>query len=346
MKSKLQFVLEISLFVILMFIVIVSTALGSVVNRVTSASFGSQIGSVTYGAVSSATYTISINLNGLPSSSSSTVDLAGTALPAGATGAFTSGSLTVSGGNTVALPGGVTSGTITLTITNLVTTPVGTTTGITLLFSNLSNATTTISGTYTVSAALPVELTSFTATETSALSTLHWQTATEVNNYGFDIEKAVFSKRSSDISWKKVGFVEGVGNSNSPKEYSFTDKNISSGKYSYRLKQIDRDGKFIYSSEVEVTVAVPKLFALAQNYPNPFNPTTTISYQLPANSFTTLKVYDALGKEVATLVNEMKEAGSYDVQLSTNNYQLSSGVYFYKMTTGKFSAVKKLILLK
>ncbi|MEW5798840.1 MAG: T9SS type A sorting domain-containing protein, partial [Bacteroidota bacterium] len=143
----------------------------------------------------------------------------------------------------------------------------------------------------------------------------------------------------------KAGFVEGNGTTNAPKEYSFTDSKLNAGKYSYRLKQIDRDGKFEYSQSVEVTIAnVPKEFALEQNYPNPFNPSTMINYQLPMTNHVTLKVYDAIGREVATLVNEVKEAGSYTVQF--DGTKLSSGIYFARLQSGEKSQVKKLMLMK
>jgi hypothetical protein len=144
--------------------------------------------------------------------------------------------------------------------------------------------------------------------------------------------------------WSKIGFVEGNGTTNAPKSYFFTDKSAS-GKTSYRLKQIDRDGKFEYSQTVEVTVlSAPKEFALEQNYPNPFNPTTSINYQLSANSFTTLKIYDAIGREVATLVNEVKEAGYYSAQF--DGAKLSSGTYYYRLNAGGFTNVKRLTLIK
>ena len=186
---------------------------------------------------------------------------------------------------------------------------------------------------------LPVELVSFTASANRMNADLNWSTATEVNNFGFDVE------RKTSNNWNKVGFVEGNGTTNSSKNYSYADNNLTSGKYSYRLKQIDRDGKFEYSQSVEVTIGqVPKEFALLQNYPNPFNPSTMISYQLPANSHISLKVYDMLGNEVATLVNQTKEAGSYTAEFDGS--QLSSGVYFYTINAGSFSATKKLTLLK
>ena len=187
--------------------------------------------------------------------------------------------------------------------------------------------------------ALPVEISSFTSNVISGNVLLQWNTATEVNNYGFEVEK-----QSSINNWSKIGFVEGNGTTNAPKSYSFTDKAVA-GKTSYRLKQIDRDGKFEYSQTIEVTAAnTPKEFALAQNYPNPFNPTTVISYQLPVSGNVSLKIFDILGKEVAVLVNEVKEAGSYSAQF--DGTKLSSGLYFYKLTTNQFSSIRKMLLLK
>ncbi len=187
--------------------------------------------------------------------------------------------------------------------------------------------------------ALPVELISFTASVNNSIANLRWSTATEVNNFGFEIQ------RSAENNWVKAGFVEGNGTTNKSQNYSFTDNSLTSGKYSYRLKQIDRDGKFSYSQSVEVTIGQSvKEFALAQNYPNPFNPSTTINYQLPAASSVTLTVYDAIGKEVTTLVNEVKEAGSYSVQFNASH--LSNGIYFYMIKAGNFTSTKKLALLK
>ncbi len=192
---------------------------------------------------------------------------------------------------------------------------------------------------------LPVELVSFAALSNQHIVELKWKTATEVNNYGFEIEKKRIKDELGSMKWEKIGFVEGSGTTNSPKEYSYSDKNVSSGKYSYRLMQIDRDGKFKYSQEVEVTIgSTPKEFALAQNYPNPFNPSTVISYQLPANSHVTLKVYDAIGREVATLVNEVKEAGSYSSRF--DGAKLSSGIYFVRLQSGEKIQLEKMILLK
>jgi Secretion system C-terminal sorting domain len=143
---------------------------------------------------------------------------------------------------------------------------------------------------------------------------------------------------------EKIGFVKGNGNSNSPKNYSYTDEGVTSGKYNYRLKQIDNDGQFEYSKVVEVSIKVPEKFALEQNYPNPFNPGTKINFVIPKSSFVNLKVYDVLGNEVATLVEEEKQAGSYEVNFDAS--QLSSGVYFCKLTAGDFIETKKMLLMK
>ena len=201
-------------------------------------------------------------------------------------------------------------------------------------------------------APLPVELTSFTATSTNSLTwgsevVLNWQTATEVNNYGFEVERARLRPKERDYaeaSWETLGFVNGNGNSNSPKSYSFTDNSAISGKYSYRLKQIDVDGKFEYSDVAEVTIGAPGKFELLQNYPNPFNPTTQISFALPLAAKVNLSVFNMLGQKVEELANHTFEAGVHAVQFNAASY--SSGIYFYKLTTGNFLQIKKMMLLK
>lgn len=194
---------------------------------------------------------------------------------------------------------------------------------------------------------VPVELVSFGAVEEKDGIMLNWVTATETNDKGFEVEKQIAGGiglgESRDI-WKKIGFVEGNGTSTIGYSYSFTDKNVVHGKYKYRLKQIDFDGSYKYSKEVEVSVNASLEFSLEQNYPNPFNPVTIINYQLPINNFVSLKVYDTLGEEVTILVNEKKPAGSYEVKFDGSN--LPSGVYIYRLTAGNYSASKKLILLK
>jgi len=201
---------------------------------------------------------------------------------------------------------------------------------------------------------LPVELTSFTANVNQNIVELNWQTATEVNNYGFEIERTAGSPQSSvgsqsQNTWEKIGFIQGHGNSNSQKNYSFIDENPSDGIVTYRLKQIDNDGKFTYSAEINVKVEnIPTEFALFQNYPNPFNPETVISWQCAVGSHVTLKVFDVLGNEVITLVNEEKAAGRYEVIFSAKSGggNLSSGVYLYRLSVHSFTQTRKLLLMK
>ena len=189
-----------------------------------------------------------------------------------------------------------------------------------------------------IDASLPVELVSFAAKVEKSDVVLTWQTAVETNNYGFDIE------RKSTSTWNNVGFMEGHGTTNARQSYSFVDRSAS-GIVSYRLKQIDRNGSFKYSEEAEVTVAATeKTFALFQNYPNPFNPNTMIQYHVPVHSRVSLKVYNILGAEVATLVDEIKEAGTYSARL--DGTKLSSGLYFYTIKADNFTATKKLLLTK
>ena len=196
---------------------------------------------------------------------------------------------------------------------------------------------------------LPVELVSFTGYAVSDGVILNWRTVTEINNYGFQIER---KNDGSDSDWEEIGFVEGAGNSNSPKEYSFTDEPVKSGKYSYRLKQIDINGDYEYSNTIEIIISSPEKFELSQNYPNPFNPSTNITYVIAGNEATRkskemlvqLKVYDILGREVATLVNKKQKPGKYSVQFNGRNF--ASGVYFYTLQAGDFVQTRKMILMK
>jgi hypothetical protein len=189
------------------------------------------------------------------------------------------------------------------------------------------------------SAPLPVELASFTAKVISDKVQLNWSTATEINNYGFEIE------RKTESDWKKIGFAQGNGNSNSPEQYSFTDNNLMGGsKFQYRLKQIDNDGQFEYSEIVEVEVT-PNEYALYQNYPNPFNPSTKIEFSIPEDvNNVTLTIYNALGQRVAELVNSKMEAGKYSYVWNAD--EVATGLYIYELRIDKFVSVKKMILLK
>lgn len=196
---------------------------------------------------------------------------------------------------------------------------------------------------------LPVELTSFSASSDRNSVKLIWTTLTELNNSGFDIERQI-SDGSSSNSWIKIANVHGNGNSNEPKNYTYSDNGLQTGKYLYRLKQIDYNGNFTYFTlDNEISVGVPKDFTLSQNYPNPFNPVTKINYDLPIDSKVNLKVYDMLGKEVASLVNnDLQKAGYYTVQL--NGVNLASGTYFFRIVAqgnGKdFVMTKKMVLIK
>ncbi len=201
---------------------------------------------------------------------------------------------------------------------------------------------------------VPVELVSFSANVSNNSVELNWITATELNNSGFSIErKQVLSPQSSvgNSDWVEVGFVNGHGTTSESQSYSFNDQSVSSGKYLYTLKQIDFDGTFSYSNALEVNFSLPQTFSLEQNYPNPFNPSTTIKFSIPdvistegRNLNITLKAYDVIGNEIATLVNENKPAGNYEVSFDATN--LSSGTYFYKLQAGSFVETKKMILMK
>lgn len=186
---------------------------------------------------------------------------------------------------------------------------------------------------------VPVELTSFTALASKDKINLVWETATETNNHGYEIQ------RSTDkINFVTIGFVNGAGTSTEKHSYSFSDNNPVINMVYYRLKQIDLGGKFWYSQIVEAAGVIPTEFGLSQNYPNPFNPVTTIEYQLPVAAKVSIKLYDMLGSEVATLINETKDAGFYKYQF--NGSSLASGTYFFRIQANDFVQTKKMILMK
>jgi hypothetical protein len=214
---------------------------------------------------------------------------------------------------------------------------------------------------------LPVELISFRWEIQEATVVLSWTTATEVNNYGFEVERQKAEDGSQSSDWINIGFVQGAGNSNSPKNYSFVDENPLAELMKYRLKQIDTDGSFEYYEtilEVDGTIFItsvdnenpstdgPTEFALEQNYPNPFNPSTQISYSLPDNGSTqhavSLRIYDLLGRHIATLVNTQQAPGNYIVNFDATSVsrRINSGIYFYKLQTQKFTSIKKMLFIK
>lgn len=196
---------------------------------------------------------------------------------------------------------------------------------------------TLMQGTFSVT--IPVELTSFSANINDGAIILNWQTATETNNSGFEIERKI-----SGGDWYKIGFVVGNGTTTEPQVYSFQDKNITPATYFYRLKQVDFNGEFEYSPSIEVIVSAPLSFELVQNYPNPFNPNTTIEFTIPQASNVRLVVYSLLGEEVITLINGFKDADTYKINFDAK--ELNSGIYFYTISTGEFTQSKKMILMK
>ena len=191
---------------------------------------------------------------------------------------------------------------------------------------------------------IPVELNSFAADVKQGKVFLSWETATELNNLGFFIERRNIDPAETETEWIEIGFKEGRGNSTERNLYRFEDYPLYDGTYHYRLRQIDYDGSFEYSNEVEVNLFSVKSFELSQNYPNPFNPTTTISFQLPEASFITLKVFDALGTEVATIAEGRYPAGVHEVNFDAK--KLSSGLYMYRIISGTNELTRKMMVVK
>lgn len=201
-------------------------------------------------------------------------------------------------------------------------------------YSNLAQITTPV----------PVELVSFTANFSDRKVLLAWETATELNNAGFSVQRSKDNSEFIDLA-----FVRGNGTTTSQSSYNYVDKSPISGKYYYRLKQIDLDGSSSYSKTVEVEIGLPKNYALEQNYPNPFNPSTTIRFALPVNAKVNLKLFNALGQVVATLLNTDLDAGVHETVFNASN--LSSGVYFYSLTVqgingSNYNSTKRMILIK
>jgi glucose/arabinose dehydrogenase len=179
----------------------------------------------------------------------------------------------------------------------------------------------------------PVELSSFSAVLLENGIKLLWRTETEVNNFGFDVLRSV----DNDI-WDKIGFVEGNGNSNSPKDYFFVDENVSVGKYTYRLKQIDTDGNFEYSRMVEADFGAVSNYELKQNFPNPFNPSTVIQYNVPEESNIQIVIYNSLGIQIDIIENGTEHSGFYEK--TWNAERFASGIYYAKITAQSASSGK------
>ena len=189
--------------------------------------------------------------------------------------------------------------------------------------------------------ALPVELASFNANVTGRNVDLNWTTSSESNNAGFDIER----RSAEGNEWTKVGNVSGNGTSTQLHDYSYTDRNVFTGKYNYRLKQTDYNGNYEYHNlTTEINVGTPNSFSLKQNYPNPFNPTTKIDFDIAVDGNVKLTVYNSSGKEVGTLVNDFRTAGYHTVTFDARN--ISSGIYYYKLESNGVSKVMKMTLLK
>nr|MBP9095284.1 T9SS type A sorting domain-containing protein [Ignavibacteria bacterium] len=189
--------------------------------------------------------------------------------------------------------------------------------------------------------ALPVELSTFSSSVSGSNVILNWRTQSELNNAGYDIER-----KSPSTEWNRVAFTKGNGTANHEMSYSYTDNNLATGTYSYRLKQIDYNGasKYYYLTN-EVIIGVPGKFSLSQNYPNPFNPVTKINFELPVNSNVKLAVFDVTGRIIAELISgKLYTAGYHTIEFNGSN--LSSGVYFYKLTTNENNSIRKMVLVK
>ncbi len=187
---------------------------------------------------------------------------------------------------------------------------------------------------------IPVEFISFDARTEENIIVLIWSTATETNNFGFEVER---KKQLEGSKWITIGFVKGSGTTTKTNEYSFTDNELETGDYIYRLKQVDLDGSFNYSNEIVISVK-NYTYLLTQNFPNPFNPSTSLTYSISEFGKVTIKVFDVLGNEIETLVNEEKPAGNYELTWTATN--LPSGVYFYRIQAGNFVQTMKMLLMK
>ena len=186
---------------------------------------------------------------------------------------------------------------------------------------------------------VPVELTSFTANYTDQKVELTWITATETNNYGFEVER-----RDDSSGYETLAFISGNGTTTNSVTYGYVDNNLYAGRYYYRLKQVDFDGSFKYSDEVFVEIPILSDFQLFQNYPNPFNPSTKIKFYSPSQDKIKIGLYDLLGEEIAILFNDVVNSGSYEIEINGSN--LASGIYFVKMVGKQDQQTIKISLIK
>lgn len=188
---------------------------------------------------------------------------------------------------------------------------------------------------------LPVQLTQFHVSASGQSVTVEWETATEVQCYGFEIERRCFG----NAEWMPVGFVAGAGTSNVPHQYIFTDKSVQSGKYEYRLKQVDVSGSETYFSSAEVEIGEPEAYAVVANYPNPFNPVTNIQVTLPRSGFVKIHVYTMLGQEVETLFEGVVEKGGvFSVPFDGGSFP--TGTYFCVLEYEGHRTVHKMMLMR
>jgi photosystem II stability/assembly factor-like uncharacterized protein len=186
---------------------------------------------------------------------------------------------------------------------------------------------------------VPVELTLFKADVIPAGVELNWHTSSEKNNSGFAIERM-----SDKSSFEQIAFIPGRGTTLEFNKYTYLDQDITSGKYSYRLKQIDYDGTYAYTNVIEVNISNPASYSLSQNYPNPFNPSTAITFEILSKEHVTLKIYDVLGNLIKEVIDGEKEAGRHTIYFNASD--ISSGVYFYELKAGSYSSVRKMMLMK
>ena len=193
---------------------------------------------------------------------------------------------------------------------------------------------------------LPVRTVSLTGSTSRSSARLTWKTENEMDNHGFEIERRTVSQSNDPGIWKTVGFVEGSRTTSSPREYSFVDQGLSTGRYAYRIKQIDLSGSFRYSEALELEIGVAPLeLMLAQNYPNPFNPATTIEFTVPEDGRVRLQVYDLFGRAVATIFDQDARAGHY-LKATFDASDLASGIYFARLQFGGTQLLKRMLLVK